>query len=171
MLYHSPEVNRVKPTLVVTYDKATVSWLNEYEISLQLQSPTIMQRLSFNVLLYEDQYLFALRENWRVEINGYEPVSVMCKPHAVVRFRLAIPQGDGARQVELHSSDPAAIEFDPDYQEGFSLAEGNITVVNCSIKGSSGGKAAIVHCVSTETGELLYGWRVQAIPWQARRAG
>jgi len=170
VLYHSPEVNRARPTLISTYEKATVGWLNEYEISVQFESLEVMNRLSFNILLYEDQYLSALQENWKIEVNSYEAVSVVCKPNVSVRFRLAIPQADGARRVELHASDPSVVEFDPDYQEGFSLSEGSITVVNCAIKGENGGKGVIVHCVSVDTGELLYGWRVQTLPWQARRA-
>lgn len=54
VLYHSPEVNRAKPVLVVTREHASVGWLNEYEISLQLESPPVMNRCAFNVLLYED---------------------------------------------------------------------------------------------------------------------
>lgn len=152
VLYHSPAVNRLKPTLISTYENSTVDWLNEYEISLKFESPEIMTRLSFNILLYEDQYLTQLKENWKIEVNSYEAVSVVCKPGASVRFRLAVPQVDGARRVELHASDPTVIEFHPDYQEGFSLSEGSITVVNCMIKGNSTDKAVIVHCVSTETG-------------------
>ncbi len=52
----------------------------------------------------------------------------MCKPNVSVRFRLAIPQGDGARRVELHASDTSAVEFDMDYQDGFSFSEGGITL-------------------------------------------
>lgn len=71
VLYHSPEVNKAKPTLVTTHDEASVNWLNEYEISLQLPSPPVMARRSFNVLLYDDQYMHALRENWKIELNSY----------------------------------------------------------------------------------------------------
>jgi hypothetical protein len=171
VLYHSPEVNRSKPMLVVKYEKATANWINEYEISLQLQSPEIMSRVSFNVLLYEDEYLYQLRENWKIEVNSYEAVSVVCKPHSSVRFRLAIPMGDTTRRVELFSSEPASMEFDPDYQEGFSLSEGSITVVNCTLKGNdNSGRAILAHCVDSETMDLLYAWRIQALPWQARKA-
>ena len=54
----------------VTYPNATVEWLNDKEISLQLKTPKERQILSFNLLAYDNVYNSELIGNWIVEIHS-----------------------------------------------------------------------------------------------------
>jgi hypothetical protein len=52
----------IKKLYVTDLDEETeAQWLNEYEILLKILTPQIMQRKTFNILLYDDEYFDQLK--------------------------------------------------------------------------------------------------------------
>lgn len=42
--------------LTDTNPSSTAQWLNPYEILIRVETPKIMQKIKFNLLLYNDEY-------------------------------------------------------------------------------------------------------------------
>ena len=69
---------------------------------LRIQSPEIMSKAKFNLLLYEDDYFDQLKENWLVELHAYEGVCAYMRPDDKTKFKISIPQ-DALQAVHVHS--------------------------------------------------------------------
>ncbi len=50
-----------------------------------------MQRKTFNLLLYDDEYFDELKENWLIVVNSYEGVWTQCRQDYSTKFKIALP--------------------------------------------------------------------------------
>ena len=127
-----------------------------------------MNRLIFNIIIYENQYMDEIKENWRVEVNSYEGVAVVCKQNSPVRFRLAVPGEWKGRRMRVWASS-SEVSFQGVGGEGVWMAEEGVTVLaGQAVNPRNEKMAVLVHLVDVESGERVYGWRVGILPWSTR---
>ncbi len=50
-----------------------------------------MERKTFNILLYDDQYFDSLKENWLVVVNSYEGVWAQCRMDYSTKIKISLP--------------------------------------------------------------------------------
>lgn len=175
----------VKKLFITDEDGETeAQWLNEYEILLKVLTPAIMQRKTFNILLYDDEYFDELKENWLIVLNSYEGVWAQCRMDYSTKIKLAlpmsiIPQTLGnefnssilANYLRLNTSDTSiVIENDRILAEFSKMREGGAFEVWCEILSNKGTKKEVeITCTSEEGAGLVYGWIVQVFPYSAKR--
>lgn len=92
VVYSDTEGNSPKKLHLTLKDPlATAIWINSYEIMVRLPTPKVMQKLHFNLLLYRDEYLCELTENWLIEVYAYEGVCSSFRSDYSTRFKLTLP--------------------------------------------------------------------------------
>lgn len=160
---------------------STAQWLNPYEILIRTQTSKIMEKVRFNLLLYNDEYCCELTENWLIEIYAYEGVCAYFRSDFNTKFKITMPWSAVPAHLGLLSQDransslrlaasTAALVFREELIEVQSdRREDGGCEIWCELLGSENSrKSAEVTCVSGEDSELIYGWTVTVYPYVSR---
>lgn len=51
-----------------------------------------MARTRFSLLLYEDEFFCRLRENWLLQLQAFEGVCSVWRPHQKTKFKISVPE-------------------------------------------------------------------------------
>lgn len=67
-----------------------------------------MEKLKFNLLLYEDEFFCELTENWLIEVYAYEGVCTTFRSDFNTRFKITLPWSAVPAHLGLLSLDKAS---------------------------------------------------------------
>jgi hypothetical protein len=110
VIYSQTDNNSNTKKLFLTNEDPSTSavWLNSYEILVRIPTPKIMEKLKFNLLLYEDEFFCELSENWLIEVYAYEGVCTTFRNDFNTRFKITLPWSAVPAHLGLLSLDKAA---------------------------------------------------------------
>jgi hypothetical protein len=109
VIYSQTDSNTTKKLFLTNEDSTTSAvWLNAYEILIRIPTPKIMERLRFNLLLYDDEFFCELSENWLIEVYAYEGVCTTFRSDFNTRFKITLPWTAVPAHLGLLSLDKAS---------------------------------------------------------------
>jgi hypothetical protein len=113
----------------------------------------------FYILIYDDHFQGVVHECWHVCVQSRLRLDVNSCVGQATSSELVIQGDKFARRVQLFSSSPAEVEFDPGRQ--FQLVPGAFNRAACKFKMRSAGQQKVhVHMVDMDTKELVCAWLV-----------
>ena len=140
-----------------------------------------MDKIKFNLLLYNDEYFCDLTQNWQIQIYAYEGVCSYFRSDFNTKFKITMPWSSVPAHLGLLSLDRAAsslklfasssalifkdnmIELDNQRRD-----EGGCQIWCQLLGGENTRKNAQITCVSGDDNELIYGWTVTVYPYVSR---